>query len=67
MAKSTKNTQKKTPIRRGQRRRESPTAKFITDSEQAAIDAWMDSNEVTILEPFDPEAEELEEEASEEE
>ncbi|EPX84025.1 hypothetical protein [Salipiger mucosus] len=47
---------KKAPIRRGQRRRESPTSKFITDEEQAAINEWMKTNEVEVLEPVDPNA-----------
>ncbi|MHA6346937.1 hypothetical protein [Roseivivax sp. CAU 1761] len=58
---------KRNPIRRGARRKLSPTAKFITDEEQAAIGAWLKTNEVEVLEPVDPTAAPTDDEGAPEE
>ena len=46
----------KSPLHRRGPRKLSPTAKFITDEEQTAIDTWLKSNDVEVLEPVDPDA-----------
>ena len=46
----------KSPLHRRGRRKLSPTAKFITVEEQAAIDKWLMSNDVEVLDPVDPDA-----------